>query len=48
VALLIGCILLLMEVKRHGGFGSVRGTVWRVIPAEVDDLLPPGNGPRYV
>jgi quinol-cytochrome oxidoreductase complex cytochrome b subunit len=48
VALVTGCILLLMEINRHGGFGTVRGTVWRVIPAEVDDLIPPGRGPMFV
>jgi hypothetical protein len=48
VALVTGCILLLMEINRHGGFGTVRGTVWKVVPAEVDDLQPPGNGPMFV
>lgn len=33
-ALLIGCILLLLEIKRHGGFGTVRGRVSAVVPAE--------------
>jgi hypothetical protein len=42
VALLIGCILLLMEIKRHGGFGTVRGTVSRVLPAEDGGLLSKG------
>jgi hypothetical protein len=34
VALLIGCILLLLEIKRYGGFGMVRGRVSVVLPAE--------------
>ena len=34
VALLIGCILLLLEVKRNGGFGTVRGRISAVLPAE--------------
>jgi len=34
VALLAGCILLLLEIKRHGGFGAVRGRVSAVLPAE--------------
>jgi hypothetical protein len=40
VALLIGCILLLLEVKRNGGFGTVRGRISAVLPAESGTLPP--------
>jgi hypothetical protein len=27
VALLVGCLFLYLEIKRFGGFGTIRGTV---------------------
>lgn len=30
VALLTGCVFLFLEIKRFGGFGTVRGTVQAV------------------
>lgn len=34
VALLTGCIFLWLEIKRFGGFGTVRGTVQVAQPTE--------------
>lgn len=38
VALLIGCVLLLMEIKRHGGFGAVRGSISAASPLSVSPI----------
>ncbi len=35
VALLVGCLFLYLEIKRFGGFGTIRGTVQLSAPANI-------------
>lgn len=35
VALLVGCLFMYLEIKRFGGFGTIRGTVQLTAPSDI-------------
>jgi len=42
VALLVGCLFLWLEIKRFGGFGTIRGTVqMQTAPADTQLVQQP-------